>query len=283
MTRAILRPLVAADAVAGHALTTAFGWPHRLEDWTLMARLGAGTVAEYGGEVVGTALRWAFGDDHATIGLIGVHPGQQGRGLGRRLTGAVLGEGGTTMLHATEAGLPLYASLGFQQEGTVRQLQGNVTVPPAAALPVLTPAMSGLRPMEAGDAAAIRALDREATGMDRAALIDALLGVSEGVVLGADGFALLRAFGRGEVIGPVVARDAAVAAGMIRHLLASRAGCFVRIDLPEESGLLPLAEAHGLGGGWPAVRMVRGTPPVAAPSAGKDRARVFALASQAWG
>ena len=270
-----LRPFTDADLPAAYALTTSFGWPHRLADWTFMARLGTGVAADLDGALAGTAFAWPFG----AIGLIGVAPTAQRRGLGRRLTGAALDSLGdrTVVLHATAAGLPLYETLGFVADGTVRQHQG---VASAAGQMELAPGRR-LRPVGHSDTAVLTRLDHAATGLDRASLMDALLDASSGVVLEQDGapagFALLRRFGRGQVIGPVVAPDPASAQALVSHLLGQHAGAFVRIDVPEDAGLSSWLLDLGLADAGPAIRMVRG------PLRRSGPATTFALASQAFG
>jgi hypothetical protein len=100
----------------------------------------------------------------------------------------------------------------------------------------------------------------------------------------AAGFAVLRRFGIGQVIGPVVAPDAAAARALIGHFLASNPGQFIRVDVPEESGLSPWLQELGLADVGPAIRMVRGA---ALPPGEKGEeagaVRRFALASQAFG
>ena len=87
--------------------------------------------------------------------------------------------------------------------------------------------------------------------MDRRALIGALLKTGTGVVLDDDGiatgFAILRRFGIGQVIGPVVAPDAAGAQALIAHFLAANPGQFIRIDVTEESGFAPWLRESGAG------------------------------------
>jgi GNAT superfamily N-acetyltransferase len=267
--------LTDADLPAAQALTTIFGWPHRLADWTFMARLGTGVAADLDGALVGTAIAWPFG----TVGLIAVAPAAQRRGLGRRLTSAALDILGdrTVVLHATAAGLPLYETLGFVADGTVRQHQGAAF---GAGLMKLTPGRR-LRPIGRSDAAPLTALDQAATGRDRTALMEALLETSGGVVLDADGvaigFALLRRFGRGHLIGPVVAPDPASAQALIGHLLGQHAGEFIRIDVPEAAGLSDWLLELGLADAGPAIRMVRG------PLDRSGSVTTFALASQAFG
>ena len=121
-----IRPMTAADVPHGQALTASFGWPHRQEDWALMQTLGQGIVAERQGKLVGTALCWRYGADWATLGMIGVDAEMQGHGIGRRLLRALLQalEGRSLALHATRAGMSLYAAEGFAPTGTVVQHQG---------------------------------------------------------------------------------------------------------------------------------------------------------------
>lgn len=275
-----LRPLAASDLPAAQALSAAVGWPHRVEDWRFVHGLGFGVALEARGELLGTAMAWRHGTDAASLGMVVVAPERQGRGLGRRLLAAALEPLGPrrVLLHATEAGLPLYRGLGFRACGTVRQHQGASF---SMGLVALRPG-ERIRPVGRSDAPALSALDADATGVQRGPAIAALLGVSEGVVLDrageAAGFALLRRFGRGHVIGPVVAPDAEGAKALIGHWLGSRSGQFLRIDVPEEAGLCEWLAGLGLSEVDRAVPMLRGE----APAPGR-RARAFALINQALG
>jgi predicted N-acetyltransferase YhbS len=275
-----LRPLTEADLPTAQALTAALRWPHRVEDWAFCLALGEGLAAELDGRLVGTTLGWCYGPDAAALGLVVVADAAQGRGIGRALTEGVmrlLGERSITLC-ATAAGAPLYSSLGFAGAGTVHQHQGSSF---SAELVALPPGQR-LRPLGRSDARVLAALDTQATGMRRNALIEALLPLSDGVVLDRDGeaigFALIRRFGHGQVIGPVMAPDVTGARAMIAHWLGSRSGQFIRIDVPDGCGLSPWLEALGLtevGGG---EVMVRGTPP-----RGDGAVSCFALVSQALG
>ncbi len=279
-----LRPLAGADVPAAQALTASFGWPHRRRDWAMMLALGEGIAAcdpaAPDGRLAGTALCWRFGAGWATMGLIGVDAALQGQGIGRRMMIALMdGLGGRSLaLHATRAGLPLYGVLGFEPTGTTLQHQGAVTQPDLLPLP---PGLR-LRPAGIADLASLAALDRAAGGVDRTALLAALLALPGGVVLdgpgGALGFALTRAFGRGQLIGPVVAPGEPEGRAMIAHLLGQRIGQFVRLDVPRESGLSPWLAGLGLEDAGTVIRMVRG--PEVLPA---GPPRVLALASQAWG
>jgi hypothetical protein len=95
---------------------------------------------------------------------------------------------------------------------------------------------------------------------------------------GLAGFAALRPFGRGEVAGPVVARDAADARRLLAFLFAGRAGAFLRVDTPEASGLGDWLAAQGLASVGGGIAMIRGEAPAAA-----REFQTFALAAQALG
>src|SRR5258708_9372367 len=114
----------AGDPRVAHRLSGGAGWPHRLEDWHLFHALGGGVVACEGtGELVGTAMSWRYGPGAGTLGMILVSPAQQGKGIGRRLTEALLHDAGarSLMLHATRAGRRLYAASGVRVSDHIRQ------------------------------------------------------------------------------------------------------------------------------------------------------------------
>lgn len=276
-----IRPMTAGDLADAHALCRAVQWPHRQEDWAFNLAQGQGLVAERDGTVVGTGMCWLYGDAAATLGMVIVAPELQGTGIGKRLMSGLLDilQGRTVFLNATAAGLKLYESLGFEAIGRrIHQHQGA-----AFSVPVIAPGPGErLRPIGRGDTAALIALDSAATGMDRAQLITSLLDEAEGLILDRDGepagFALFRRFGRGHAIGPVVAQTVDGAKALIAHWLASRHGMFIRIDVPDDSGLTGWLEELGLAGVGPVETMRRGR-----PLADRRSPRGWAIVSQALG
>lgn len=275
-----LRAMTAQDLASAHKLSSEQQWPHRKADWARLLGLGHGVVAECDGHVVGTTMWWTYGADHAVVGMVIVANSQQGQGLGRRLMQAAFDAIGdrSILLNATDAGLPLYRSLGFETIGTIFQHQGAAfAVPIAELIPD-----ERIAPMKAGEIETIAMLDRRAIGMDRRDVVLFLCDHAQGVVLNRSGeqagYALFRRFGRGLSIGPVVAPDQGGAKALISHWLGSNPGMFCRLDVPEESGLSAWLDGLGLPCVGRVTRMCRGTP----PSADKD-VQVYSLANQALG
>ena len=277
-----LRAMSAPDLAPAHALSADLRWPHRLADWEQAFRHAEGVVAERDGQVVGTALRWRWGERHATIGLVIVAPACRGRRIGHRLMSAVLEglESHTVLLHATPDGRGLYERLGFARIGELRQHQGMALPAPLVALD----AGWRLRPAGTSDLAALTALDSAARGMPRDALMAELFAAAEArVVLDHQGqprgFGLLRRFGRGHVIGPVVAPDANSAKALIAHLSGLNAGRFTRIDIDFDSGLAEWVESLGLLRVDAATAMLRG--PALVSAAGEPA--LVAIVTQSMG
>ncbi|MDD7973002.1 GNAT family N-acetyltransferase [Roseinatronobacter alkalisoli] len=218
------------------ALSQAEGWPHRHEDWALSLSVSQGVAAVGDGRVLGTALCSLHGPV-ATLNLIIVDAAMRGRGLGRQMMQRVIELAGDRemRLAATEEGKPLYRKLGFRDYDQIVQLQGVAT----AARPKQV--------VHAGavDTGILAGMDSDASGMERAALLARI--ASNGVTLSTDGgFALLRSFGRGHVLGPVVARDATAARSLFAAGATRMAGQFLRIDVFESHGLAPYVESLGL-------------------------------------
>nr|WP_284504495.1 GNAT family N-acetyltransferase [Caballeronia sp. ATUFL_F1_KS4A] len=281
----LYRPFTADDIAAAHALSVEVKWPHRADDWRFVLDAGAGFIAQEGERVVGTALCWKYGDDGGSLGMVIVAPDCQGKGIGRKLMELLLEALGKriTVLHATPAGEPLYAKLGFARIGAIHQHQSA-----DFAVPRIDLAQGErLRAIDPRDTNALVALASRASGLDRSALLPALLKVADGIVLERDGevlgFALIREFGRGHAIGPVVsvtadAQHARRAQALIAHWLARDEGKFTRIDTPDESGLSAWLESIGMKRVDTVIKMARnGTPPRDASVA------QFAIINQALG
>jgi GNAT superfamily N-acetyltransferase len=259
-------------------LSAALEWPYRTEDWQFAFSLGKGAVIEDTGRLVATAMWWPLGDIHATFGMIIVSPALQGRGFGQQLVLELLRQanGRTVFLNSTREGYRLYDRLGFVPSGRIHQHQGvlNGVIPPAPEVKIDV--------AQQDDFEAIASLDECAMGFSRRELLAALSSVGRFTVVNRSGvvrgYACSRRFGRGYVIGPVVADGAADAKALIRDAASRLTGEFARVDVPEHSKLSPWLEMAGLMKVDQVVSMSRGQRPM--DHCGE---RVFALANQSLG
>jgi len=233
-----MRTMTAADLPACHRLSLALKWPHRLDDWQFLLNLGHGFVIEsregtQAPVIVGSAICCHFGLHHTAIGMVIVQPGLQKHGLGNRLMQQLQEHtnGRVQIVNATAAGQPLFQKLEFTAIDTLHQYQGS-SVPP---LLIPLPPGQRVRPLGQSDGVRIAALDQQATGMDRSQVLAAILDIAEGVAIDDDGemlgFALVRRFGHGRVIGPVVAPDVQRAKALIAHWINTYSDSFIRIDV----------------------------------------------------
>jgi len=191
-----------------------------------------------GGDIVGTTLLTAS----ATVGWVGlvfVAPSMRGRGLGTTLTRAGLADLEASgcrsfLLAASQLGRPIYERLGFVAEGTYTRMRG----------PSRTGELDArVRPITPADVEKLAALDRRATGEDRAHLLRALPHgyCTEG------GYALRRPSG----LGPVIAESQIAGELLLDALLTTNSPAEVAITIPDanlaakrhltEAGLEPVA------------------------------------------
>jgi len=275
------RTMEAADLEAAWQLSMDQHWPHRPVDWEDAFALGEGIVAEADGQLVGTAMRWRWSPAHATVGLVIVSELMRGRRIGSALMERVLDglEDSNVSLHATEEGRGLYERLGFVRTGEIRQHQGVAASAPLIALD------DGwrLRPFDRSDEPALFALDEAARGWPRPTMLRMWIDSAEQVVVlddsgRLDGYAMLRRFGRGVEIGPVIASHDVGARALIAHLVSLSAGRFARMDVDFDSGLTGWIEELQLQRVGTVTAMTRGEVKAAA-----DGPRLFSLATQAFG
>ena len=270
--------LTTAQLSQALTLSKALNWPYRQEDWQFALELGHGIAVEIHGRLCATALWWLYEEAFASCGMIIVSSSLQHQGIGSLLMEELLRQthGRTIILCSTREGRRLYERLGFLPYGRVNQHQGMLAAAPSKA------PTEGVRPFRAADLQSVCQLDRRACGMGRARLLEALVARGSIVMMERSGiisgYACLRRWGRGVVIGPVVAGDTADAKSLIEAHLASQAGNFVRIDVPETSGISPWLNEVGLSCVNEVTSMLKGDPlPTAAD------ATLFALSSQSLG
>lgn len=276
-----IRRMTEADLPQAHQLSVEVGWPHRPDDWRFIFGLGEGYVAcDEIGRALGSAMWWPFGENFATIGMVITSPRLQAQGAGRRLMGTIFARVGNRdlRLNATAEGYRLYRSLDFEPICRIFQHQGRAIVPvDDIAL------QAQVRPLREGDHGRIAELDRAAYGADRSRVIAALLERSTGVVFERSGevvgFALARRFGRGTVIGPIVAEDDEMAIALTAPHVEEHAGTFLRVDTAFEEGAFGQYLENA---GMPAFDTVT-TMKKGAAHEPSGAARIYGLVTQALG
>tara|TARA_X000000950_G_scaffold200399_1_gene241258 strand:+ start:2924 stop:3739 length:816 start_codon:yes stop_codon:yes gene_type:complete len=227
------------------ALSQAENWPHRLQDWQMLMTLSQGRAALRDGVVIGTALRTDYGPDVSLLNMIIVQRSERGQRIGYKLMSSLMDEvsGRELRLVATKAGIPLYEKLGFESEGEIFQCQGEIA---SVGLPD-----EEINPAKPDDTHAIIELDSRFLAADRRALVQwlakhARLAVARGAQGEILGYAALRRFGKGHVIGPIQANSQRQAQNLVCYLAASLAEQFVRIDMDDGLGLMPWLGDLGL-------------------------------------
>ena len=227
---ALIRPLTrgdlgAADSLLMRAFATAESFRPVLErEFALQP--DCYWLAESGGETVGTIAAVVYGPI-AYIGMMGVDPVHQGKGIGTALLETALAhlDAETLLLDATEAGEPLYRRYGFIGEGFSWDLRGTPT------------GLSGRMIQLIHDPEALISLDAQAFGADRRRVIHRLLAEPGARALQCEGGFLIA---QKSVLGPWIANDPATAEALLAH--CEGAHCKARawrimIPAENESGL----------------------------------------------
>jgi len=243
-----VRLLEEQDVAVAAELSDEAGWNQTADDWRMLLRFAPdgcfGVDAD--GRLVSTATLVCFGRELAWIGMVLTTTAYRRRGFARKLLGYAIERAdemgiGSLKLDATDQGQPLYESLGFRVEQPVERWwrAGGA------------PAYSATADSLAGDSFA---LDREATGVDRSRLLEALAGRG-GTWRKSEGFCFSRPGRHANYIGPCVARDAKVA----RQLIEGCANEDSYWDLlPQNRAAVAMATDLGFAPARRLVRMVRG-------------------------
>ena len=234
-----LRDLQDNDIGKLHQLSVGVGWPHRPDDLQMLLKVGKGFVGcDKIGRIVGSAMWFPMGNDFATIGMVITSPRLQAQGGGGWLMDHVMEQcsGRRLQIIAPRVAYRLADALDFKTTAVVHQHQG-VAIAPGE---ISGSAGTRVRPLETTDLADIARLDLAAFGADRTDILKELLDHSDGTVLERDGrlagFSLCRRFGRGHVVGPIVARDTADAIVLTAPHVARHVGSFLRVDTTQLEG-----------------------------------------------
>lgn len=261
-----VRRMVEDDIADGMRLGALAGWNQTPDDWRLFLRLrpeGA-FVAVRNGQVLGTATTLAFAGRLGWIGMVLVDPAIRRAGLGTMLMQSAMASLAAVPaigLDATAAGKKVYDRLGFADRCPLHRL-----IRRAAPAPDLT--MAGVRPMQTGDVAAAAALDAQALGHDRTALLAWLHERNPSlawVATGGDGTVRGCLLGRPGVnftqLGPLVAPDLVTAQALLGRALTALTGRTVGLDAGDHSAWLAWLASLGFVEERGFIRMVRGADP----------------------
>lgn len=219
--------LTRADLHACVELARSCGWRDELSDWRPLFAAAEVRGVRWGDELVATCSRAAYGTV-AVLGKLLVRGEARRRGLARALMEASIAasDGAVVTLVATEAGRPLYESLGFAPVGEVVVLEGRLVRD--------GPPLPGGVTLGAFDLARAIELDRRITSCDRAEALRAR--AAEAVhawcaFRGAELVGYVMATSRPDrrVIGPVITLEPSLGAALV-HAVAGMHD--VRVDVP---------------------------------------------------
>lgn len=222
-----VRIITPDDVAAAMRLKEAAGWNQTGEDWRNVMRVepeGCFGI-DCDGTLAATATAVCYGRELAWIGMVLTAPEFRGRGLARRLMCHALDFTASrgvkwVKLDATDMGKPLYCSLGFEDECAIVRWGRQPAPCEGSELPALEEIPA--------------ALDREAFGADRVALLR-LLAPIESARGPEGGYAMGRPGSKAAYFGPCVSRSAEEARALLAWFVARHADEQIYWDLLESN------------------------------------------------
>lgn len=205
-------------------------------------------LGRMGNQAVGMAGFSDFGSC-ASVGLMVVHPGFQGKGIGGRILRHVLAAADARkipmlLLDATTAGHPLYLSHGFVEED-----KSDLFIRTGTPAPVAVPGREQVRRAKPEDCAAISALDAQIIGADRGRLMRCLLEeFPDRSFVSTDGQGRITGciFAQSRRIGPWLAMQPADAEALLAEVLALPFASPPELIAPQSNAAArPMLERHG--------------------------------------
>ena len=233
----ILREMTVDDIPAGLALCRASRWNQIARDWEQFLRLDphGAAVAVRDRRVIGSVATLRFGTRFGWVSMVLVDPAERGRGVGRALLLrglAILGDL-VARLDATPAGEVLYRKLDFEEEFRLTRFQRE----PGSMTASGRTGFAGA--VDAADWSSVVSFDAQVFGADRSDMLTWLVeGAPEyGLVSGSSGVVDGFMFGRHghdfDQLGPVVAKDAEIAAALVGECLSRHPERRFVLDAPD--------------------------------------------------
>ncbi|HHP1113270.1 GNAT family N-acetyltransferase [Bacillus cereus] len=220
------------------SLSSYIGWDYNREE--IETIFNAGIV--YGvwnekEELIASAAIILYGEKLASIGMVIVHPDYKGRGIGKIITEACVKSVSAhtpIMLIATDEGKPLYEKLGFRAVSYVSKYICNSYNAKHYCVRNEDYVMN----YEEGDLEKIIKIDEYAFGTNRKEFLKKRIMQSEQCIVVKDkeqnvlGYGLSIQTPENKIIGPVVAKNNAMAMRIVHNLARGHNGR-LRMDVPE--------------------------------------------------
>jgi GNAT superfamily N-acetyltransferase len=271
-----IRLLERSDIPGAMLLKEQAGWNQTGQDWERLLELEPhGCFAlETEGCLAATASVLVYGEDLAWIGMVLTAPRYRGRGFASMLVNRTIEFAESRKvahigLDATDMGIPVYRSCGFEGDCPVERWERPPLAEPAA-------------PLELAGWRYSADLDTAAFGTDRSKLLASLARVEAASIPGL-GYAMGRPGSKAAYFGPCVARSNEAAARLLRWFSARHAGEQVYWDLPAENrAAVQLARQSGFRRVRQLIRMWRHREPGGTVNS-PDLSSVFAIAGFEYG
>ncbi|MFF1288337.1 GNAT family N-acetyltransferase [Bacillus thuringiensis] len=220
------------------ALSSYIGWDYNREEIETVFNLGiVYGVWNERKELIASAAIILYGEVLASIGMVIVHPDYKGRGIGKMITNSCMNSVSAQtpfMLIATDEGKPLYEKLGFRVVSYVSKYICNSY----NANHKCAENEEYMVVYKEGDLERIIKIDEGAFGTSRNEFLKQRIMQSERCVVVKDtkenvvGYGICIQTPENKIIGPVVAKNNAMAMRIVHDLVRGHNGK-LRMDVPE--------------------------------------------------
>ncbi|HVM45896.1 MAG TPA: GNAT family N-acetyltransferase [Candidatus Thermoplasmatota archaeon] len=208
----MVRRLAGEEVVEAVPLLVPEGWSLEPAELERLRGLGGAVGAFEGDRMVGF-LTFVDTPPYRWIGNVVTHASVRGQGVGAAVVREAMRDAPRAALYSVEKAVTLYARLGFVARGELHSLRAHKAAPLDGRADAVSRA----------DVEGILSLDRRSTGMDRSALLRALLAAYPACVLRREGrvvaFGVAKTYYDVTEIGPVVSEAPTDAWAVVDELL----------------------------------------------------------------